>query len=133
MSKTVDTEKTAYYLAAVDRMTRRLLDRLEREGAEAVTANDVYQVAKSVISDIKSGIVAVIAFPVAIGDVVKCACEDTDEYGNPVTELAPYEVKGVACYEGRYYVLDECREMYEVGTRYCIIPEREEPKAVRNA
>ena len=121
MSKTVDIEKTAYYIAAVDRFSRRLLDRLEREKSEAVTANDVYQAARSVIRDIELPLGQVLAFPVAIGDTVKCACEEFDEDENPVTELSPYEVKGLAFYKGDYYVLDDCREMYKIGTRFCIV------------
>ena len=114
-----DTEKTAYYLAAVDRMTRRLCDRIEREGTLAPI--DVYQVAKSVISDIERGVASPIAFPVAIGDTVKCACEEFDTEDPPITEFSPYKVEGLAFYKGDYYVLDDCLEMYKIGTRFCIV------------
>ena len=58
--------------------------------------------------------------PVEIGDTVKCACEESDEHGNPVTVLVPYEVCGVMRMGGKWYVLDGAGERYEVGTRYCI-------------
>ncbi len=67
----------------------------------------------------------VFEFPVAVGETVKSACEDADELGNPVTELVPWEVRGVAYKEGKYYAIDGHGEMYEVNTRYCILKTRE--------
>lgn len=66
-----------------------------------------------------------IEFPVAVGDTVKCMCKETDCYGNPVVTLYPYEVKGLAIFDGKMYVLDGAGEAYEIGTEYCIIPEAE--------
>ena len=116
-------EKTAYYCAAVDRLVTRLTERYERQGEIALS--DVIHVARSVLRDIERPEGIRYEFPVGIGETVKCACEDYDEDGNPVTELSPYPVKGVAFFKGKHYVLDDCREMYEIGTRYCILPERE--------
>ena len=59
--------------------------------------------------------------PVEIGATVKCACEESDEYGNPVTVLVPYKVYGVMRMGDKWYVLDGANERYEVGTRFCII------------
>ena len=64
-----------------------------------------------------------IDFPVSVGDLVKCACKETDCYGNPVVTLHPYEVKGLAIFDGKQYVLDGAGYAYEIGTEYCIIPE----------
>ena len=66
-----------------------------------------------------------IDFPVAVGDTVKCVCKETDCYGNPVVTLEPYEVKGLAVFEGKQYVLDGAGYAYEIGTEYCILPESE--------
>lgn len=62
----------------------------------------------------------VFEFPVAIGETVKTACEEADEFGNPVTELITWEVCGVAYKDGKCYAIDAHGEMYEVNTRYCI-------------
>jgi hypothetical protein len=72
-----------------------------------------------------------IDFPVSVGDTVKCMCKETDCYGNPVVTLHPYEVKGLAIFDGKMYVLDNIGEAYEIGTEYCIIPESEEKPFAR--
>lgn len=63
-----------------------------------------------------------IKFPVKIGDTVKCAVEDE----NNVVTLVPYTVAGLAYFKGKQYVFDDSGELYEIGTHYCIIPERGE-------
>ncbi len=62
-------------------------------------------------------------FPVAVGDTVKSRCVEEDEHGNPVVTLVPWEVKGVAYKDGKYYAIDDSGELYECGTAECIIPE----------
>lgn len=117
-------EKTAVYCEAVDRLVTRITERYERQGR--IDLSDVIQAARSVLRDVEAPDGIRYEFPVAVGETVKCACEDFDEDGNPVIELSPYPVKGVAFFEGKHYVLDDCREMYEIGTRYCILPSKED-------
>ncbi len=47
--------------------------------------------------------VAELTPPVEIGDTVKCACEELDEYGNPTTVLVPYKVYGVLRMGDKWY------------------------------
>lgn len=62
-------------------------------------------------------------FPVAVGETVKTVCIEEDELGNPIATLVPWEVKGVAYKDGKYFAIDDSGELYECGTRQCIIPE----------
>jgi len=63
--------------------------------------------------------------PVKVGDNVISVLEDEDH----VVELFSWRVCGVALFEGRYYALDESREMYEVGSSLCL-PEKDIREAV---
>ena len=58
--------------------------------------------------------------PVKVGDSVLSVLEDEDH----VVEILPWTVCGVAFYDGKYYAMDECREMYEVGSSMCL-PEKD--------
>jgi hypothetical protein len=60
-----------------------------------------------------------ITFPIKVGQTVHALVEDE----NHVTELVPYTVAGLAYFKDKLYVFDDDGEMYEIGTRYCIIPE----------
>ena len=53
-------------------------------------------------------------FPVAIGGAV---VEDE----NHIVDLIDYKVHGVAQVDEKQYVIDECGEMYEIGTKMCLI------------
>ena len=117
-------EKTAYYCAAVDRLVTRLTERYERQGD--IDLSDVIHVARSVLRDIEVPEGIRYEFPVGIGETVKSVCEDFDEDDNPITELVPYPVAGVAFYKGKQYVIDNCGEGYEIGTQYCILPSKED-------
>ena len=116
-------DKTAYYCESVDRFVTRLTERYERQGD--IDLSDIIHVARSVLRDIERLEGIRYEFPVGIGETVKCVCEEEDEYENPVASLVPYRVAGVAFFKGKHYVLDDCREMYEIGTRYCILSERD--------
>jgi hypothetical protein len=116
--------KTAIYCEAVDRLVTRLTERYERQGD--IDLSDVIQAARSVLRDIEAPEGVRYEFPVAIGETVKSVCEDFDEDDNPITELVPYPVAGVAFYKGKQYVIDNCGEGYEIGTRYCILPSKED-------
>ncbi len=112
-------EKTAIYCEAVDRLVTRLTERYERQ--REIDLSDVIHVARSVLRDIEAPMGIRYEFPVGIGETVKSVVEDLDEDDNPITELIPYPVKGVAFYKGKQYVIDNCGEGYEIGTRYCIL------------
>ena len=58
-------------------------------------------------------------FPVAIGDTVRAYVEDE----NHIVELIDYKVRGVAQIGEKQYVIDDCGEMYEIGTRMCVVKE----------
>ena len=58
-------------------------------------------------------------FPVAIGDTVKAMVEDE----NHVVEIIRYKVHGVAQIGDKQYVIDESGEMYEIGSKLCLIDE----------
>lgn len=60
-----------------------------------------------------------VSFPIKPGDTVMCLVEDEKH----VKELVPYTVAGLAYFKGKMYAIDDDGEMYEIGTRYCIIPD----------
>lgn len=117
-------EKTAVYCEAVDRLVTRITERYERQGQ--IDLSDVIQAARSVLRAAEAPGGISYEFPVAVGDTVKCFCEEDDECGNPVVSPVPYRVAGVAFYKGKQYVIDNCGEGYEIGTRYCILPSEED-------
>ena len=59
-------------------------------------------------------------FPVAIGDTVRAVVEDE----NHIVDLIDYKVCGVAQIGDKQYVFDDCGEMYEIGTKMCLVLER---------
>ncbi len=61
-------------------------------------------------------------FPVAIGDTVKAIVEDEHH----VVDIIRYKVHGVAQIGDKQYVIDESGEMYEIGTKLCLIDEKKE-------
>ena len=61
-----------------------------------------------------------ILFDVFPGDTVYTACEETDEYGNPITALCSWTVHGLAYKDGKKYAIDGAGEFYEINTRFCI-------------
>ena len=61
-----------------------------------------------------------IFFDVFPGDTVYTACEETDEYDNPVTELVPWKVCGLAYKDGKKYAIHSDGSLNEIGTRFCI-------------
>ena len=65
---------------------------------------------------------AIYEFPVAIGDTVRAFVEDERH----IVDLIDYKVCGVAQIGEKQYVIDECGEMYEIGTRMCVVSEGRE-------
>lgn len=61
-------------------------------------------------------------FPVAIGDTVKAIVEDE----NHVKTMIKYKVCGVAQIGDKQYVIDECGEMYEIGSETCLVGVQDE-------
>ena len=59
-------------------------------------------------------------FPVAIGDTVKAIVEDEHH----VAEIIQYKVHGVAQIGDKQYVIDEAGEMYEIGSKLCLVYEK---------
>lgn len=59
-------------------------------------------------------------FPVAIGDTVKAVIEDE----NHIVKIVPYKVCGVAQIGETQYVIDEDKELNEIGTRWCLVEEQ---------
>lgn len=59
-------------------------------------------------------------FPVAIGDTVKAVIEDE----NHIVRIVPYKVCGVAQIGETQYVIDEDKELNEIGTRWCLLEEK---------
>ena len=116
-------ERTAIYCEAVDRLVTRLTERYERQGK--IDLSDVIQAARSVLRDVEAPEGVRYEFPIAVGETVKCFCEEDDEYGNPVVSLVPYRVAGVVFFKGKYYVYDDFGERNEIGTENCILPERD--------
>lgn len=59
-------------------------------------------------------------FPVAIGDTVKAIVEDEHH----VADIIRYKVHGVAQIGEKQYVIDEAGEMYEIGSKLCLVGRR---------
>lgn len=71
-----------------------------------------------------------IFFDVFPGDTVYTACEETDEYGNPITALCPWTVHGLAYKDGKKYAIDGAGELYEINTRFCIPTDKQPADSV---
>lgn len=56
-------------------------------------------------------------FPIAIGDTVRAIVEDE----NHIIDFIDYKVCGVAQIGEKQYVIDDCGEMYEIGTKMCLV------------